>query len=179
MAPKSGTESDRAAAPSGGDPAAACGRDPEPSEALDPASPPRRVALKTFGKAIGAIALGPAALTASGCAGPLIDPDAVSEMPLAEVPQGRKMILHAGRRVELRRTGDEVTAWLMICTHEFCDLTWYEPEDNYRCTCHDGKFFPDGRPKSGPVSKPMFRIPTRIDAATVIIGPAGVLEFSG
>lgn len=145
----------------------------------DPRSPQRRQALKTFGKAVGALALGPAALSAAACGGPLIDPDALTELPLADVPQGRKMILHASRRVELRRDGDQVTARLMICTHEFCDLTWYEAETSYRCTCHDGKFFADGRPRSGPVSKPMFELPTRIEGTTLIIGPAGELALSG
>ena len=67
----------------------------------------------------------------------------------------------------------------MICSHEFCDLTWYQAEDNYRCTCHEGKFFPDGRPKSGPVNKPMFVLPTRIEGETLIIGPAGELTLTG
>jgi Rieske Fe-S protein len=146
---------------------------------VDPRSPERRAVLETLGKAIGALAVAPAALSAAGCGGPLVDPDAITEMPLAEVPEGRKMILHAGRRVELRREADTVTARLMICTHEFCDLTWYAAEDNYRCTCHDGKFFPDGQPKSGPVSKPMFELPTRIDGNSLFIGPAGELTLSG
>ncbi len=146
---------------------------------LDPASPERRQALKTFGKTIGALAVGSAALSATACAGAFIDPDAITEMPLADVPQGRKMIMHDDRRVELRRDGDRVVARLMICSHEFCDLTWHEAEDNYRCTCHEGKFFPDGRPKSGPVSKPMFELPTRLEGATLIIGPAGELTLSG
>jgi len=152
---------------------------PAPAASLDPQSPQRREALKTFGKTLGALAVGSATLAASGCIGPLVDPQAVSEVPLADVPQGRKMVMHAGRRVELRRNGDVVTARLMICTHEFCDLTWYDAEDNYRCTCHEGKFFPDGRPKSGPVNKPMFELPTRIDGDTLYIGPAGELTLSG
>jgi nitrite reductase/ring-hydroxylating ferredoxin subunit len=145
----------------------------------DPQSPRRREALKTLGKTIGALTIGPAALSVGACAGALVDPEATTELLLAEVPQGRKMIMHADRRVELRRAGDVVTARLMICTHEFCDITWYAAEDNYRCTCHEGKFFPDGRPKSGPVSKPMFEIPTRITGETLIVGPAGVLELTG
>ena len=150
-----------------------------PRVPADPQSPQRREALKKFGKAIGALAVGSAVLSASGCVGPLVDPEAITRMPLADVPQGRKMVLHADRRVELRRDGDHLIARLMICTHEFCDLTWYEVEDNYRCTCHDGKFFPDGRAKSGPVSKPMFELPTRIDGSTLLIGPAGELTVSG
>ncbi len=156
-----------------------CCASTEPRLPADPQSPQRREALKKFGKALGALAVGSAALSASGCAGPLVDPEAITRIPLADVPQGRKMVLHADRRVELRRNDDAVIARLMICTHEFCDLTWYEPEDNYRCTCHDGSFFPDGRPKSGPVNKAMFELPTRIDGDTLIIGPAGELTLSG
>lgn len=89
------------------------------------------------------------------------------------------MILHADRRVELRRSGDQITARLMICTHEACDLTWAEPEASYRCTCHNGRFAADGRPRSGPVSTPMFRLPARIDGDHVVVGPAGDLTLSG
>ncbi len=146
--------------------------------ATDPRSPERREALKRLGRSFGALAVGSLVMSGAGCA-PLVDPGAITRIPLADVPQGRKMILHADRRVELRRAGDAVTAWLMICTHEFCDLTWYELEDNYRCTCHDGRFFPDGRPKSGPVSRPMFVLPARVEGDTLIVGPAGELELTG
>jgi Rieske Fe-S protein len=152
---------------------------PTADDAGDPRSPQRREALVTLGRALGGLALGCSAIAASACGGPLVDPDAVTEVPLADVPQGRKMVMHAGRRVELRRDGDTVHAKLMICTHEFCDLTWYQAEDNYRCTCHDGKFYPDGRPKSGPVNKPMFELPTRVEGSTLYIGPAGELALSG
>jgi Rieske Fe-S protein len=145
----------------------------------DPRSPERRQALETLGKAIGAVVVGAGGVASAACAGPLVDPDALTELSLSDVPRGRKMVLHAGRRVELRRDGDRITARLMICTHEFCDLTWYEAENNYRCTCHEGKFFPDGRPKSGPVSKPMFELPTRIEDDTLVIGPAGELTLAG
>ena len=144
----------------------------------DPRSPERREALKRLGRSFGVLAVGSLVLSGTGCA-PLVDPDAITRIPLADVPQGRKMILHAKRRVELRRAGDIVTARLMVCTHEFCDLTWYEVEDNYRCTCHAGRFFPDGRPKSGPVSRPMFVLPARIDDDTLIIGPAGEIGLTG
>ncbi len=144
----------------------------------DPPSPGRREALKRLGRSFGALAVGSLVMSGAGCA-PLVDPGAITRIPLADVPQGRKMILHADRRVELHRAGDTVTAWLMICTHEFCDLTWYEVEDNYRCTCHDGRFFPDGRPKSGPVNRPMFVLPARVEGDTLIVGPAGELELTG
>jgi Rieske Fe-S protein len=160
-------------------PETASGRCATPASRTDPQSPQRRQALKTFGKAVGALAVGSAALSTSACVGPLVDPDALTEIPLDDVPQGRKMVMHADRRVELRRDGDAVTARLMICTHEFCDLTWYEAENNYRCTCHEGKFAPDGRPESGPVSKPMFELPTHIEGDTLIIGPAGELTLTG
>ena len=145
----------------------------------DPPSAERRRALRTLARAVGAVAAGSTALAAAGCGAPIVDPDAVSRIPLAEVPPGRKMILHADRRVELRRSGDRITARLMVCTHEFCDLTWYEPEASYRCTCHNGRFSVDGTPRSGPVSKPMFELPVRIDGDQVVVGPAGELSLSG
>ena len=157
-------------------------RRPKPDKLSPPADPPcaeRREALRSLARTVGLVASGTAMLTAAGCAGPLVDPAAVSRFPLAEVPEGRRMIVHADRRVELRRSGDRITARLMICTHEFCDLTWYEPEAGYRCTCHNGRFSADGRPRSGPVSAPMFELPARIEGNEVVVGPAGELTFSG
>ena len=142
-----------------------------------PRSLERRETLKRLGRSFGALAIGSLVMSRTACA-PLVDPDTITEIPIADLPEGRKIILHADRRLELIRKGDTVTARLMICTHEFCDLTWYEVENNYRCTCHDGRFFPDGRPKSGPVSTSMFVIPAHIVGDTLIIGPAGELQLA-
>ena len=145
----------------------------------NPRSPQRREALKLLGRTVGALAAGSAALASGACLGPIVDPDAISRIPLADVPQGRSVVFHATRRVSLAREGETVTARLMICTHEYCDLTWIGAEDNYHCNCHAAKFFPDGRPKDGPVSKPMFEIPTRVEGDTLVLGPAGELRLTG
>ena len=145
----------------------------------DPQSPQRRQALKLLGRSLGALAAGSAALAGTACVGPIVDPEAISRIALDDVPQGRSVVFHATRRVSLARAGETITARLMICTHEFCDLTWIEAEDNYHCNCHAAKFFPDGRPKDGPVSKPMFEIPARIDGNTLVLGPAGELTLTG
>ena len=143
-----------------------------------PRSAGRRKVLKRLGCSFGALAVGSLGMSATACA-PLIDPNTVTEIPVGDHPQGRKIIFHADRRVELSRSGDTVTARLMVCTHEFCDLTWHAAEDNYQCACHNGKFFPDGQPKSGPVSTAMFVIPARIAGDIVVVGPAGELELAG
>ena len=143
----------------------------------DPRSAGRREALKRLGRSFGALAVGSLVMSRTACA-PIIDPNTITEIPIDDLPEGRKIIFHADRRVELSRSGDTVAARLMVCTHEFCDLTWHEAENNYRCACHDGKFFPDGRPKSGPVGTAMFVIPARIAGDIVIVGPAGELQLA-
>jgi len=160
-------------------------RGEDPARALDaarqpdPRSPQRREALKLLGRTVGAFAAASAALASGACLGSIVDPDAISRIPLADVPQGRSVVFHASRRVSLARDGETITARLMICTHEFCDLTWIDAEDNYHCNCHAAKFFPDGRPKDGPVNKPMFEIPVRIEGDTLVLGPAGELSLTG
>jgi Rieske Fe-S protein len=75
--------------------------------------------------------------------------------------------------------GGAVSARLLICTHEFCDLFWHDVDNAYRCTCHDARFAPDGSPRSGPVSKPMFELPAHIEGDRVLVGPAGELALTG
>ena len=66
----------------------------------------------------------------------------------------------AHRPIFLVREEDAVVAYDARCTHLGCTVRFKEGE--FRCPCHGGIFDAEGNPVSGPVSKPLARLETRI-----------------
>lgn len=131
----------------------------------------RRRAVRDAGLAAGGLVL---AVGAGGCGDGRAAPDALTRVALAELTEGTRIrIDHHGEPVELVRRGAEVTARSLICTHERCTLFWHAPGNAYRCPCHGATFDPAGRPATGPVSVPMWTLPTRVIGNEVIVGGAG------
>ncbi len=85
----------------------------------------------------------------------------------------RLKIDHHGEPVELQRAGDVVVARSLICTHEYCRMFWHPASDGYRCPCHGAQFAADGSPRSGPVVRYMWTLPTRVEGDTVFVGGLG------
>lgn len=83
-------------------------------------------------------------------------------MPLAALPPGERVrVVHAEEPVELLRHDDgSVTARSLWCTHMGCEVHWNPESSQYVCPCHDGRFDADGRPLSGPPSRPLRTVPT-------------------
>ena len=57
--------------------------------------------------------------------------------------------------------------WVVMsteCTHMGCGVTWAPEEKLFICPCHNGRFDEDGKPVSGPVSKPLVKLESRINA---------------
>jgi len=122
----------------------------------------------------GALAVGQLGLL-SGCAGGArAAPEATTQVPLTQLVPGQRLkIDHHGEPVELLRVGDRVLALSLICTHQYCRMFWHRATNAYRCPCHGGQFSPNGQPLSGPVSQPMWTLPTRITGDVVIVGGVG------
>lgn len=94
-----------------------------------------------------------------------------TRVPLDSLPPGERIrVLHAGRPVEVRRTGDGVVARSLVCTHFGCEVAWKPDEEVYACPCHEGRFAPDGRVLGGAPSRPLPEVPTRIDGAHAVLG---------
>lgn len=97
----------------------------------------------------------------------------MTRLPIDRLPSGQRLrIEHGGLPVELLRDGEQLTARLMVCTHQYCVVYWIDWEDNYNCPCHGAKFDADGAPKAGPVSEPLVEVPARIEGAEVVVGGA-------
>lgn len=130
----------------------------------------RRDVLRLMAGAAG-VALG---VGASGCAGSRAAPKAITRVPLDSVPLGDHLrIDHHGEPVELWRTDAGVEALSLVCTHQYCQMFWHPASDGYRCPCHGATFSAGGQPLSGPVSKPMWRLPARIQGDEIVVGGAG------
>ena len=94
----------------------------------------------------------------------------VTRVPLEDVPDGGRLrVLLGGRPVELRRSGGQVVARSLVCTHFACEVHW-DPEDEvYACPCHDGAFAPDGRVLAGPPNRPLPEVPVVVDGPEVVL----------
>jgi len=131
----------------------------------------RREAIKIVAGAAGSVAIGGCLAGCSG--GARAAPEAVSRVPLADLPDGGRLkIDHHGEPVDLVRNGDAIVARSLICTHQYCRMFWHGASNGYRCPCHGAQFGPDGRPQSGPIDEPMWTLPVRIDGSEVVVGGA-------
>ena len=94
------------------------------------------------------------------------------EVPLDRVPAGiRVTVSVSGRPVEVLRTASGVTARLLLCTHQGCEVSWSEVDGVYACPCHDGKFDSEGRPIEGPPPRPLSVLPARVEGPLLLVGP--------
>lgn len=131
----------------------------------------RREALRLVTGAAGGLALAGSQLA---CAGGRAAPEAETRLPLARLSEGGRLrIDHHGEPVELQMLGGALTARSLVCTHQYCKMFWHPQSDGYRCPCHGAEFAPDGRPRSGPVSVPMWTLPVRVAGDEVVVGGAG------
>jgi Rieske Fe-S protein len=98
-------------------------------------------------------------------------PDRRLRVALASVPMGGRAVFeHAGEPVELRRTQRGVHARSLLCSHYGCRVEWQSARAQYVCPCHQGMFDADGRPVSGPPTRPLRAIPVVISGETALVG---------
>ena len=86
-------------------------------------------------------------------------------------PGGRLEVEIAGVPVELFRTGEEVTARSLRCTHFGCTVAWRPEREEYVCPCHDGAFGPDGTVAYGPPDDPLPTLRVEREGDSVKVWP--------
>lgn len=131
------------------------------------ARPDRRLALRLLATgAAGALVLEISLL--AGCGGSEPAGPATVTVPLAELPEGRRVTVQVGSTpVELRRTGEKIVARSLLCTHQGCVVAWQEEIQQYKCPCQGAWFDGDGQVVSGPTTKPLVEFPVTIAGDTV------------
>jgi len=91
-------------------------------------------------------------------------------IPLAEIPEGKRVVVERGDEpIELLRTGDEVRARSLWCTHYGCRVKWVEEHGFYACPCHGGIFAADGRVLEGPPPAPLRELPVTRDGDNILL----------
>jgi cytochrome b6-f complex iron-sulfur subunit len=86
------------------------------------------------------------------------------------VPGKRVTVIVSGNPVELIRTGNDVSARSLRCTHTGCVVRWREELREYRCPCHEGRYSEQGEVLSGPPPKPLRSVPVSTRNGRTVVG---------
>ena len=126
------------------------------------APPDRRLVLKLLAAgAAGALVLEVSFL--AGCGGSEPPGPSVVTVPLADLPEGKRLVVKVGTTpVELRRVGETIVARSLLCTHQGCVVAWQEEIQQYKCPCQGAWFDINGQVISGPTTKPLVEFPVTI-----------------
>ncbi|MFN8588263.1 MAG: Rieske (2Fe-2S) protein [Candidatus Eisenbacteria bacterium] len=127
----------------------------------------RRMLLTVLGLAPAA-----ATLSAEGCAPAPPRGEAPLRVPLASLPEGRRVrVMMGDRPVELVRAGDGVTARSLWCTHMGCEVGWSADRSRYLCPCHGGEFDERGVPLNGPPKAPLRVLTVAVVGDVAVVRP--------
>ena len=140
-----------------------------------PMRPDRRLALRLLAAgAAGALVLEVSLL--AGCDGSAPSGPATVTVPLADLPEGKRVVVQLGTTpLELRRSGETIVARSLLCTHQGCVVAWQEDIQQYKCPCQGAWFDIDGQVISGPTTKPLVEFPVTIVENTVRVTERGQL----
>ena len=98
-------------------------------------------------------------------------PDRRTRVALAELEAaGRVEIEVLGEPAEVVRTPGGIEARSLLCSHFGCHVEWQPERGRYHCPCHQGEFDRDGRPLTGPPTRPLRAIPTEVSGRDILVG---------
>ena len=136
---------------------------------------PRRSLLKLLGGAAG-VAAATQLTGLSGCGPKVPEPPSVAEVPLTSLPEGEKVrVMMGSTPIEVTRTGDEVSAHSLWCTHLGCEVKWNGEKKRYLCPCHEGQYDARGFPVAGPPPRRLdiLQVTVADGIATITTGASG------
>ena len=98
-------------------------------------------------------------------------PDRRLRVPLATLPPGgRRVVEQGGGPVELVRTDAGPVARSLLCPHYGCRVSWRPERSQYVCACHQGAFDAQGRPVSGPPTRPLRAVAVVVEGTDLLVG---------
>ena len=107
--------------------------------------------------------------------------DNLIEFPLADFPLLQSVNGTASAYVKaaalsvyvVRVTDTQFVAIDMTCTHSSCSVLFDSTNDDFRCTCHNGRFDLTGAVTMGPPPAPLTVFPVTFDGSVVTVDISG------
>ncbi len=104
---------------------------------------------------------------------PYREPDQVI-LPLADykdIPQNSVKTFPWGSKPGLLKKNDDGSLWafVAICTHLDCNVTYLSEKRRFFCACHDGWYDESGKNIGGPPPRPLRRLGVVIEGEDLII----------
>lgn len=108
---------------------------------------------------------------------PYREPDEV-KLALADFSAMRagevKTFPWGGKPGLLKRTADGTfIAWVGVCTHLDCNVSWVPEKRRFFCACHDGWYDENGANVSGPPPRPLRRLEASVEGGDLFIRKSG------
>ena len=66
-------------------------------------------------------------------------------------------------------TSGDILAYSSRCTHLGCTVRWDPAQQLFLCACHGGTFYPDGRVKAGPPTRPLDAYQVKVEAGDLFV----------
>ncbi|MFH1567494.1 MAG: ubiquinol-cytochrome c reductase iron-sulfur subunit [Gemmatimonadota bacterium] len=95
-----------------------------------------------------------------------------------DLPHGdfADMALHEVRRFAwgarpglLQRRPEGFRAYVGVCTHLDCNVTWNGEQRRFHCACHDGWYDEDGRNVAGPPPRPLRLLQVEVAGDALVV----------
>ena len=104
---------------------------------------------------------------------PTREPDRV-DLPLADFaglgPDAVRPFAWGGKPGLLKRAADGAfVAFVGVCTHLDCNVTYLAAEKRFYCACHDGWYDENGVNGAGPPPKPLRRLSVAVEGDVLVV----------
>ena len=73
-----------------------------------------------------------------------------------------------------RNDNGSFTAFVAVCTHLDCNVTYLPEQRKFFCACHDGWYDEDGIQIAGPPPRPLRRLNLSVEGADLVIKREGI-----
>ena len=64
---------------------------------------------------------------------------------------------------------ENITVFSSTCTHLACNVIWRKEKEIFECPCHSGRFDKDGRPISGPPTRPLVVLDHKVEEGKLMV----------
>ena len=66
-------------------------------------------------------------------------------------------------------SSNDIKVFSSTCTHLACNVIWREEAQVFECPCHSGRFDPEGKPLTGPPSKPLSVLEHKVEDENLLV----------